>query len=180
MSDAAGRETAERFLVEAISALHAHGAESDRTERRTRQLSRALGLQARVDLGWSWSDFSFESDAGGYDLRGTAAVPDRLALNRVLAVDRVINELDAGALSLADAWPRLRAAETLPPPGVGLYAAACVTGGCGLAVVFGVYQLTALALIAVSCAVAALVRRALGKRGANAYTQSSAAALLAG
>jgi uncharacterized membrane protein YjjP (DUF1212 family) len=180
LADQAGQLDAESFLVEAIGVLHANGAESDRAERRTRQLARALGLSARAELGWSWSDFSFESKTGDYDIRGGGAVPSGLALNRVLAVDRIINDLDAGRLALADAWERLRSAATLPPPHIALYAAACVTGGCGLAVIFGVRQATTLALIAICCAAGAFVRRGLGKAGANAYTQSAAAAVLAG
>jgi uncharacterized membrane protein YjjP (DUF1212 family) len=172
--------TAERFLVEAISVLHANGAETDRAERRTRQLARALGLDARADLGWSWSNFAFESEAGDYDLRGSDAVPDHLALNRVHAVDLIIDDLDSGTLDLADAWERLRSAATLPPPRSDVYAAACVTGGCGLAVVFGMHEPTTLAVIAVCCAVGAVVRRGLGKRGVNAYAQVAAAAVLAG
>jgi uncharacterized membrane protein YjjP (DUF1212 family) len=171
---------AERFLIEAISVLHANGAESDRAERRTRQLARALGLNARVDLGWSWSHFAFESEAGDYDVRGSGAVPDHLDLNRVQAVDLIINDLDSGTLDLAGAWERLRSAATLPPARVGVFAAACVTGGCGLAVVFGVHEVTTLALIAVCCAVGAVIRRGLGKRGMNVYVQAAAAAVLAG
>ncbi|WP_328321511.1 threonine/serine exporter family protein [Kribbella sp. NBC_00382] len=175
-----GALAAERFLVEAISVLHANGAETDRAERRTGQLARALGLNARVDLGWSWSDFSFESKAGAYDVRGNGAVPSGLAENRVLAVDHIINDLDAGKLALADAFERLRSAATLPPPNIALYAIACVVGGCGLAVIFGVRELTTLALIAVCCAAGAFARRGLGKAGANAYAQVAAAALIAG
>jgi uncharacterized membrane protein YjjP (DUF1212 family) len=178
--DGPAQADAERFLVEAIGVLHANGAETERTERRTRQLAHALGLTARAELGWSWSDFSFESGAGDYAVRGSGAVPAGLALNRVLAVDRIINDLDAGRLTLADAWKPLRSAATLPPPHVTLFAAACVAGGCGLAVIFGVRDGTTLALIAVCCAVGAFVRRGLGRRGANAYTQVAAAALLAG
>jgi uncharacterized membrane protein YjjP (DUF1212 family) len=171
---------AERFLVEAISVLHANGAESERAERRTRQLARALGLNARAELGWSSSHFAFESEAGDYDVRGSDAVPDGLALNRVQAVDLIINDLDAGTLDLAGAWERLRSAASLPPPHVVVFAVACVTGGCGLAVVFGVHEGTSLALIAVCCAVGAVLRRCLGKHGLNAYVQAGAAAVLAG
>lgn len=171
---------AERFLVEAISVIHANGAESDRAERRARQLARALGLNAQAELGWSWSNFSFASEAGEYDIRGRGAVPDRLALNRVLAVDLIINDLDSGTLDLTDAWERLRSAASLPPPRISVFAAACVAGGCGLAVVFGVHNVTALGLIAVCCALGAVVRRGLGRRGANAYVQAAAAAMLAG
>ncbi|MEV4264604.1 threonine/serine exporter family protein [Kribbella sp. NPDC049584] len=170
-----GRD-AESFLVEAISVLHANGAESERAERRTRQLAHALGLNARVELGWSWSDFSF----GDHSVRGSSAVPSGVASNRVFAVDRIINELDTGLAALADAWERLRWAAVLPPPHLAVFAAACVAGGCGLAVIFGIRGTTALAVIAVCCAAGAFVRRGLAHRGANAYTQSAAAALVAG
>jgi uncharacterized membrane protein YjjP (DUF1212 family) len=178
--DTPALRNAERFLVEAISVLHANGAESDRAERRTRQLAHALGLDARTELGWSWSSFSIESEDGDHVLRGSAAVPSGLALNRVLAVDQIINDLDAGTVSLSDAWERLRSAAVLPPAHIALFAAACAAAGCGLAVVFGVRQVSTLALIAGCCAAGALVRRGLGRCGANAYTQSAMAALLAG
>ncbi len=171
---------AESFLVEAIGVLHANGAETDRAERRTAQLARALGLTVRADLGWSYSDFSFEHEDGTNVIRRSAVRPDGLALNRVLAVDRVINELEAGTLTLADAWGRLRAAGRLPVANVFLFALACMVGGCGLAVVFGVRHGMSLVLIAACCGIGAFVRRGLGHLGATGHAQVAAAALLAG
>ncbi|WP_155918093.1 threonine/serine exporter ThrE family protein [Marmoricola sp. URHB0036] len=175
-----GSADAERFLVRAISALHANGAETERAERRTGQLARALGLDARAVLGWSWSTFLFKSDAGDYAVRGNDAIPDELALHRVLAVDRIINDLDSGRVDLTDASDRLRGATNMPPTHVGLFTVACVAGGCGLGIIFGVHQATALAFIGVCCALGAVVRRGLGKQGANVYAQAFVAALLAG
>jgi uncharacterized membrane protein YjjP (DUF1212 family) len=171
---------AERFLVEAITVLHANGAESDRTEQRTRQLARALGVNARAELGWSWSDVTFEPDARASEIRRTARRPDSVVLNRVLAVNRIIDDLDAGSLRLADAWDRLRSAAALPAVNIVVFVAACVVGGCGLAVLFGVRHGLTLALIAGCCALGALVRRGLGRLGASVYAQLSAAGVLAG
>jgi uncharacterized membrane protein YjjP (DUF1212 family) len=171
---------ATRFLVEAISALHADGAETDRAERRTRQLARALGLTAHAELGWSWSDFTLESATGHQEMRRSTRRPDSLALNRVLAVDRIIDELDDGSLLLPEAWGRLRSAAALRGANVFLFAAACMVGGCGLGVLFGVQHAATFALIAACCAVGAFVRRGLGHLGASAYAQVCAAGVLAG
>lgn len=179
-AEPSGVQHAEAFLAEAIGVLHANGAETDREQRRTEQLARALGLCVRADFGWSWSDFTFESRDGSSALRRFAVTPDGLALNRVIAIDRIINELDAGTLTLTDAWGRLRAAATLPVANLFLFALACVIGGCGLAVVFGVRHGMTLVLIATCCGVGAFLRRGLAKFGANAYVQVGAAALLAG
>jgi uncharacterized membrane protein YjjP (DUF1212 family) len=171
---------AARFLVEAISVLHANGAESDRTERRTRQLARALGLNARAELGWSWSDFTVEPGTGEGEIGRTDKRPDGLALNRVLAVDRIIDELDAGSLALTDAWGRLRSATALANANVLLFATACAVGGCGLGALFGVRHAMTYVLIALCCALGAIVRRGLACLGASAYAQVFAAGLLAG
>jgi len=169
-----------RFLVDAITSLHANGAESDRAERRTGQLARVLDLDAQAELGWSWSDFSIRYADGDCEIRRSTARPDALLLNRVLAVDEIIDDLDAGTLSLTDATQRLRTATALPATDLTLFTIACIVGGCGLAVLFGVRHVGTVGLIAACCAVGAWVRRGLGGLGANGYTQVSAAAVLAG
>jgi uncharacterized membrane protein YjjP (DUF1212 family) len=175
-----GNRDAEHLLVEAIGVLHASGAESDRTERRTRRLARALGLNAHAELGWSWSDVTVESEAGSARIRRSTRRPDGLAMNRVMAVDRIIVDLERGTLALSGAWDRLRSVSALPAANTVLFTVACAVGGCGLGVLFGVRHGATFALIAAACALGALVRRGLGRLGASGYAQVSAAGVIAG
>ncbi|GAA0265634.1 threonine/serine exporter family protein [Cryptosporangium japonicum] len=160
-------------IADAVSVLHSSGAETDRTLERAEQLARAVGVE-RMHLEPGWSVSVLETGPP------VVAVPAAVAMNRVVAADRAIDDLAAHRTSVEQARERLAAAAALPPVNVAVFAAACAVGASGLAVLLGVRHVETVLLIAVSAAAGAVLRRAIGRLGGNNFWQVGAAALLAG
>ncbi|KQO11663.1 hypothetical protein ASF06_03250 [Agreia sp. Leaf244] len=169
----AGAEAAEReqFLVDAIATLHGNGAGSERSIERAAQIEEALGLDGRLELGWNSSTV---------DIRGFAATPSAVAMNRVLAVDRAIDELSSRTATLADARKAVAQAAALKPANIFLFAAACAVGASCLAIIFGIHHAETVLLIAASAVAGAFLRRGIGAVGGSNFWQVGVAALLAG
>jgi uncharacterized membrane protein YjjP (DUF1212 family) len=179
-SPAAAPATAGEALVsEAVAALHANGAESDRTIARARQLSTRLATPVDVELGWNTTTLTLGNDATSAGIR-THDSPSGLGMNRVLAVDRAIDDFSAGRAGIEESRNAIHRAVTMPAANVWLFAAACVVGAVCLAVIFGVARWEPVAVIAVSAGVGAFLRRFLARYGASNFWQVGVAALLAG
>jgi uncharacterized membrane protein YjjP (DUF1212 family) len=161
----------EQFLMDAIATLHGNGAGSDRSIERTAQLEAALGLEGRLELGWNSSTIG--------TLR-FAATPSAVAMNRVLAVDRAINELSSRTISLVGARETVARAAALHPANIFLFAAACAVGASCLAIILGIHHAETVLLIAASALVGAFLRRGIGALGGSNFWQVGVAALLAG
>ncbi|MFJ6651889.1 threonine/serine exporter family protein [Microbacterium sp. NPDC091313] len=169
----------EALVAEAVTALHANGAESDRTAARAQQLASTIGRPVGVELGWSTTTITVGEPAARSGLR-THQPPSALGMNRVLAVDTAIDDFGAGRTDLAAARAAVRRAAGLPAAPAWLFAAACIVGACSLAVILGVSRWEPVAVIAVSAGLGAFLRRLLGNVGASNFWQVGAAALLAG
>ncbi|GIT79432.1 hypothetical protein LLS1_11010 [Leifsonia sp. LS1] len=165
----------ERLAADALETLHANGAESHRTRARADQLSSALGEPIELDLGWNRSEVTAAS--GSRIVFRTP--PSNLGMNRVLAVDRAIDALAAGRTDPAAAYEAVRRAAALPAANLALFVLACAAGASCLAVIFGVRRWEPIAVIVVSAALGAVVRRLLGRAGASPFWQVGAAALIA-
>ncbi|SMQ73753.1 threonine/serine exporter family protein [Agreia sp. VKM Ac-1783] len=194
-SEAASAEAAdgEQLLVDAIAALHGNGAGSERSEERAAQLEAALGVEGRLDLGWNTSSIDLEARAlSSLDTAASvpldqprttlrfAATPSAVAMNRVLAVDRAINEFSSSTTTLATARKAVAQAATLKPANIFLFAAACAVGASCLAIIFGIHHVQTVLLIAASSVAGAFLRRGIGRLGGSNFWQVGVAALLAG
>ena len=172
-TEAAQAEAAdgEQFLVDAIATLHGNGAGSERSIERAAQIEAALGLDGRLELGWNSSTIG---------VRGFAATPSAVAMNRVLAADRAINELSSRTATLAGAQKAVARAAALKPANIFLFAAACAVGASCLAIIFGIHHAETVLLIAASAVAGAFLRRGIGALGGSNFWQVGVAALLAG
>jgi uncharacterized membrane protein YjjB (DUF3815 family) len=93
---------------------------------------------------------------------------------------KAIADVEAGGLTAASALQKIGAIAKLPPAPTWLFALAAAVGAVALAVIFGVAHLPAAALIFVSAAAGAMLRRGLAQWSKNIFIQPFCAALLAG
>ncbi|MFF1633484.1 threonine/serine exporter ThrE family protein [Leifsonia sp. NPDC058248] len=167
-------------MADAIAALHSNGAGSQRTIARTNQMAAALGTSARVELGWDQSTLTLGDSPSDVRTDLVPARPAGIGMNRVLGVDKAINQLSAGRLTLSEAMSAVERAVALPPPNIFLFAAACAVGACSLAIILGVEHWQAVVVIAISSAAGAFLRRGIARLGGSNFWQVGFAALLAG
>jgi uncharacterized membrane protein YjjP (DUF1212 family) len=169
----------DQLVLDAVATLHSNGAETARTLERAAQLGRALGTSATATLGWSSSAVELDTPGRPRLLRFTVP-PLSVAMNRVRAVDDVIDGLRDGNVSHTQARAALQRAAHLPASNVYLFAGACAVGASGLSIIFGVRHPLSVVLIAVAAAAGGILRRFMGSLGGNNFAQVAAAALLAG
>jgi uncharacterized membrane protein YjjP (DUF1212 family) len=181
-TEAAQAEAAdgEQFLVDAIATLHGNGAGSERSIERAAQLEAALGLRGRLELGWNSSSIDLDSATGRSETLQFAATPSAVAMNRVLAVDRALNEFSSRTTTLASASEAVARAAALKPANIFLFAAACAVGASCLAIIFGIHHTETVLLIAASAVAGAFLRRGIAALGGSNFWQVGVAALLAG
>jgi len=93
---------------------------------------------------------------------------------------RLLNEAVTGRLAAAALRETIKKIANAPPAPTWLFTLAAAAGAAALAVIFGVQHFAAVALIVVSAAVGAVVRRTVAKYSTNTLVQPLCAALLAG
>jgi uncharacterized membrane protein YjjB (DUF3815 family) len=99
---------------------------------------------------------------------------------RVASAARAIGEFSAGRLALPVAAEAIAAISQAPPAPKWLFTLAAGAGAVGLAVIFGVEHPVPMALIFVSAAAGAILRRGVAQLSANVFLQPFCAALVAG
>lgn len=159
--------------------LFVNGQSTDQTFAAGERLGRALGLHTEIMA--RWGELRLQAQDGGTEIDSrVAADPTGVAMNRVAAAMRAIEELCAGRLGPADAKEAVKAISKAPLASTWLFTLAAAAGASALAVIFGVRHLPAASLIFVSAAGGAIVRRALGRYSSNIFLQPFCASLLAG
>ena len=157
--------------------LHVNGQSTEETVTAAQQLGKALGLSGGIIPRWGELQFQArDRDAEILSLR--PADPIGVDMDRVVSAMRVAADLGAGRpASLRAAFATISQA---PPAPTWLFALAAAAGAAALAVLFGVQHVAAVALIMVSAASGAVLRRTIGRYSTNALLQPLCAALLAG
>src|SRR5262249_14231330 len=98
----------------------------------------------------------------------------------VVSAMRAAADLNAGVIAPSGFRAAIGAISQAPPAPTWLFALAAAAGAAALAVLFGVEHLAAVALIIVSAASGAILRRIIGQYSANVLLEPLCAALLAG
>jgi uncharacterized membrane protein YjjP (DUF1212 family) len=167
-------------LVLAVArVLYVNGQSTDQTLASAERVAHILGLHAQIMPRWG----ELQLQAQENDTRLIAAVPadpTGVAMGRVASTMRAIEDLGDGRLAPAAAGEAIRAISQAPPAPAWLFTFAAAAGAVALAVIFGVQHLAAAALIFVSAAAGAILRRSLVQYSANVFVQPFGAALLAG
>jgi uncharacterized membrane protein YjjP (DUF1212 family) len=159
--------------------LFVNGQATDQVLDAAEQLGAGLGLRVSVMPRWGELQLRAE-DAGARLNSAVAADPTGVDMDRVASTMQAISEFRAGRLAPADAMTAIRAIAQAPPAPTWLFALAAAAGAVALAVIFGLQHLPAAALIFVSAAVGAILRRGVARYSDNVFLQPFCAALVAG
>jgi uncharacterized membrane protein YjjP (DUF1212 family) len=159
--------------------LYVNGQATEQTVAAAEQLGRTLGLRAKVMPRWGELRLQSE-DENASVIAEVAADPTGVDMARVASAARVIGECSAGRLALPVAAETIAAISHALPAPTWLFTLAAGAGAVGLAVIFGVEHLVPAALIFVSAAAGAILRRGVAKLSANVFLQPFCAALVAG
>jgi uncharacterized membrane protein YjjP (DUF1212 family) len=159
--------------------LYVNGQSTDQTLAAAERIGHALGL--RIKIMPRWGELQLQAQDGDTRLiSAVAADPTGVNMDRVASAMRAMEDLGAGRLAPAAARQAISAISHAPPAPTWLFTLAAAAGAAALAVIFGVQHLPAAALIFVSAAVGAVLRRGLARYSANVFLQPFCAALLAG
>ena len=169
-------------LVLAVARVqYVNGQSTDQVLASAERFGRTLGLRAEIMPRWGELQLKAQDSASGTRLiSAVAADPTGVAMSRVASTMRIIEDLAAGRLAPAAAKEAIRATSQAPLAPTWLFTLAAAAGAVALAVIFGVQHLPAAALIFVSAAAGAVLRRGLAHYSANVFLQPFGAALLAG
>jgi uncharacterized membrane protein YjjP (DUF1212 family) len=172
------QERAELVLAVA-QALYVNGQSTDEILVAVDRSGHTLGLRAQLLPRWGELQL-LAQDSNTRLISAVPADPTGVAMGRVASTMRTIEDLSAGRLAPAAAKEAIRAISQAPLAPTWLFTLAAAAGAAALAVIFGVQRLPAAALISVSAAAGALLRRSLAWYSANIFLQPFCAALLAG
>ncbi len=159
--------------------LYVNGQSTDQTLDAAERLGGTLGLRAKIMPRWGELLLQAE-DRDARLISAAAADPAGVDMDRVASTMRAIEELSGGRLVPAAAMEAISAISQAPPAPTWLFTLAAAAGAVALAVIFGVQHLAAAALIFVSAAAGAILRRSLAQYSANVFLQPFCAALIAG
>jgi uncharacterized membrane protein YjjP (DUF1212 family) len=159
--------------------LYVNGQATEQTVAAAEQLGRMLGLRAKVMP--RWGELQLQSDdENGRVISEVAADPTGVDMDRVASAARAIGEFGAGRLAPDAAAETIAEIAQAPPAPTWLFTLAAGAGAVGLAVIFGVEHPVPAALIFVSAAAGAILRRGVARVSANVFLQPFCAALVAG
>jgi len=159
--------------------LYVNGQATEQIVATAQQLGRMLGLRAKVMPRWGELRLQSEDENATVSAE-VAADPTGVDMDRVASAARAIEELGAGRLAPPAAAETIAAISQAPPAPTWLFTLAAGAGAVGLSVIFGVEHPVPAALIFVSAAAGAILRRGVAQASANVFLQPFCAALVAG
>ena len=172
------KERAE-LVLSFVRVLHVNGASTDETIAAAERLGDILNVNASIQA--RWGELQLQSrDGDAAVILGKAADPSGVDMDRVVSAMRAAADFQAGMISLCGFRAAIGAISQAPLLPTWLFALAAAAVAAAMAVLFGVQHLAAVALIIVSAASGAVLRRIVGQYSSNALLQPLCAALLAG
>jgi uncharacterized membrane protein YjjP (DUF1212 family) len=167
------------LILAFVRVLYVNGQATDQVLAAGEHLGESLALRASIMPRWGELELRTEEPDARL-ISAVTAEPVAVDMDRVVSTTRAIGELGAGRLAPDGAVARIAAISQAPPAPTWLFTLAAAAGATALAVIFGVEYLAAAALIAVSAAAGAVLRRAVARYSTNLFLQPFCAALLAG
>lgn len=165
-------------LIAGVAALlFANGQTTEATRLAAERLGTALHYPGRLTVRWGeltiWG-------AGGELGAHRAAEPVGVDVAKILAAERLVDEVCAGLARPAEALAGLAAIERLGPVSPLRFAMMAGFGAAALGVIFGAGDALTVAVIGGSAGAGALLRRRVSHLSRNPFLQPFLAALLAG
>src|SRR3984957_10207278 len=172
-------EERSNLVLALAGVLYANGQSTDQTLAEANQFGRSLGLCAEIIP--RWGELQLEArEREARIISAVAADPTGVDMDRVASIIRLIEDFGAGRLAPAAAREAISAISQAPPAPTWLFTLAAAAGAVALAIIFGVEHLPAAALIFLSAAAGAILRRSVAPYSANIFLQPFGAGLLAG
>jgi len=159
--------------------LFVNGQSTEQTVAVAERLGDRLGLRAKILPRWGELQLQAE-DGDARLISELAANPTGVDMGRVASAMRAVEDLSAGRLPTKAAKKTIEAVSQAQPAPTWLFTLAAGAGAVALAVIFGLQHLGAAALVLVSGAAGALLRRSLAQFSANLFLQPFCAAFVAG
>jgi uncharacterized membrane protein YjjP (DUF1212 family) len=159
--------------------LFVNGQSTDQTLAAAERLSQSLGLHAQLIPRWGQLQLHVH-DGDTTSISTVAADPTSVVMDRVASAMRAVEDVCAGRLAPDAAEDAIRAIAHEPPAPTWLFTVAAAAGAAALAVIFGVQHLYAAALIFVSAAAGAVLRRSLLRFSDNVFLQPFCASFVSG
>ena len=172
-------EARANLVLAATRVLYVNGQATDQTLAAGERLGNCLGLRASIMPRWGELQLRAEDGSGRLNC-AIAADPAGVNMDRVASTMQAIDEIGTRGLAPDSALAAIAAISRAPPASTWLFTLASAAGAVALAVIFGVEHPSAAALIFVSAAAGAILRRGVAMYSANVFLQPFCAALLAG
>jgi len=167
------------LLSAAAELLFRNGETTRRMAVGIERLGATLGIDVAVLPRWDEVTL-LVTDATGQRSQTVAATPLGVDMHKVVATNKLIDDICTGRIAAGAAQSALLAIQKLPPVSLARFVILTAAGAAALGVIFGASHWLTLALIALSAGAGAIVRRLLAARGHNPFVQPFCAALLAG
>jgi uncharacterized membrane protein YjjP (DUF1212 family) len=158
--------------------LFVNGQSTEQTVAVAERLGDRLGLRAEILPRWGELQLQAE-DGDAILISELAANPMGVDMVRVASAMRAMEDLSTGGLAPIAAKETIEAISQAPPAPTWLFTLAAGAGAVALAVIFGLQHLGAAALVLVSGAAGAVLRRSLAQFSANIFLQPFCAAFVA-
>jgi uncharacterized membrane protein YjjP (DUF1212 family) len=176
VGDAAGRNRLV-LMAQVAGLLLTNGQTTEGTRVAVERLGNALERPSRFTVRWGelmvWAD----DDPGGSH---QVAEPLAIDISRVVATERLVDDVCLGRLDATEALPLLHAIGRMPPVSAVRFVIMAAAGAAALGIIFGAADALTIGIIAASAAAGACVRRAIAHISRNPFAQPFLAALLAG
>jgi uncharacterized membrane protein YjjP (DUF1212 family) len=173
------REECSNLILAFAQVLYVNGESTHQTLGAAERVSNCLGFRATIFPHWGELEVQTEDSKGKF-ISAIEATPSGVNMDRVASTLRTVEELCDGRLSSTNAMEAISRIAKAPPAPTWLFTLAAAVGAVALAVLFGVRHLSAAALIFVSAAAGAILRRTLARYSTNIFLQPFSAALVAG
>ena len=168
-----------KLVLASAEVLYVNGQSTEQTSAGAEQLGRALGLRVKILPRWGELQL-LQEDNSAAAIAQLEANPTGVNMDRVAGTMAVIDDVTAGRLTPGAATKAVRAIAQAPPAPTWLFTLAAAAGAVALSVIFGLEHLPAAAIIFVSAALGAILRRVVAHYTPNIFAQPFCAALLAG
>jgi uncharacterized membrane protein YjjP (DUF1212 family) len=173
------REECSNVVLAFARVLFINGESTQQTLDAAEGLGNCLGFRVRTFPRWGELEVQTE-DADGKFISAIEADPAGVDMDRVASTLATVQQLRGGRLAPADMMGAISRIAEAPPAPTWLFTLAAVVGAVALSVIFGVRHLTAAALIFVSAAVGAILRRTLARYTTSLFLQPFGASFVAG
>jgi uncharacterized membrane protein YjjP (DUF1212 family) len=167
------------LVLASAHVLYTNGQSTHETVEAAEWLGTHLGLRATLIPHWEELELRAE-DGTGSQVSFERGSPTAVNMHRVASAMSAIENCGVSRTPIASALENIKVIAHAPPAPTWLFTLAAAAGAAAMAAIFGANNVKAVALIMVSAAAGALLRRTIARYSTNTLLQPLCAALIAG